>query len=831
MNCNVIRSALALGAALGLLQAEPAVAQATAADQSGGPGQSTGTQAPARTTDSGLSEIIVTARRVEERAQDVPISITVFNQEELTNRNIVNAQDLAAYTPSLSANSNFGSQNSSFAIRGFVQDSGTQPSVGVYFADVVAPRGASNNVTVGDGAGPGSFFDLQNVQVLKGPQGTLFGRNTTGGAILIVPQKPTAKLEGYAEVSFGDYGMKRIQAVANLPVSDVVRFRIGVDHQSRDGYEDNYTGIGPSRLNDVDYTAVRASLVVDVTPDLENYSILSYSLSDTAGEVQKVIGCDPSPSATNLLGSLACAQLAQEQAQGAGFYTVASTIPDPDTRLQTWQIINTTTWHTSDTLTIKDIISYAQLSEKYNSALFGTNFHLIFPPVIPAPGLPIDFATISPAPGLTTADESTATEELQFQGHTTNDLLSWQAGAYLENVEPLALVGNQNPILLDCTNAATFNCLNPLGVGTMNYTAGKTYFNNVGLYEQSTYSLTDTLKLTEGLRYTWDRTHNNSSVITYAVPSPGVKIPSCTNPDLSLPNCDLHYQESSSAPTWLIDLDYKPADDILTYGKYSRGYRAGGVSAQSPTEFSTFKPEKVDTYEIGAKTSFSAVMRGTFNVAAFYNDFTNQQLQLNLNPKPPPTVGPASGILNAGKSTIYGVELETSLIPFERFTLDVNYTYLGTRIDKVTLAQTPPSSPYIAASPIAVGDPLALSPKNKVTVTGTYTLPLPSDIGSVSAGATFTHTGSMITNYVDSSAQNPAIVPLGTLPALNLLNLNLNWNSVAGTAADVAFFVTNVTDRQYYTYVPGLYGTVGFETAGLGTPRMYGVRVRYSFGK
>src|SRR6266702_6885852 len=140
-----------------------------------------------------LDEVIVPARRMDERLQDVPISIIVLNQQEIQNRNIVNATDLSAYVPSLSTNTNFGSENSSFAIRGFVQDIGTAPSVGVYFADVVAPRGASNGIPIGDGAGPGSFFDLQNVQVLNGPQGTLFGRNTTGGAVLLVPQKPTSE--------------------------------------------------------------------------------------------------------------------------------------------------------------------------------------------------------------------------------------------------------------------------------------------------------------------------------------------------------------------------------------------------------------------------------------------------------------------------------------------------------------------------------------------------------------------------------------------------------------------------------------------------------------
>ena len=240
-----------------------------------------------------MSEVIVTARRVEERLQDVPISITVFNQQQLTSLNMVTTGDLAAYTPSLSVNNNFGNLNTAFSIRGFVQDIGTQPSVGVFFADVVAPRGASNNIPIGDGAGPGYFFDLQNVQVLKGPQGTLFGRNTTGGEILIVPQKPTTKDEGYAEYSYGNYAMNRLTAVQNLALSDTVRLRIGVDRETRQGYETNDSGVAPARFGDINYTAARASLVVDITPDLENYTILSNMDSDTNGDLQKLVGCNP----------------------------------------------------------------------------------------------------------------------------------------------------------------------------------------------------------------------------------------------------------------------------------------------------------------------------------------------------------------------------------------------------------------------------------------------------------------------------------------------------------------------------------------------------------
>jgi iron complex outermembrane receptor protein len=141
-----------------------------------------GLAAPVMAQDSGarLEEVVVSARRMEESAQDVPISITVFNQESIDKNNIVSGTDLAEYVPSLSANTRFGPDQPSFAIRGFTQELRTTASVGFYFAEVVAPRGGGS-ITAGDGGGPGAFFDLQDAVVLKGPQGTLFGRNTTGG--------------------------------------------------------------------------------------------------------------------------------------------------------------------------------------------------------------------------------------------------------------------------------------------------------------------------------------------------------------------------------------------------------------------------------------------------------------------------------------------------------------------------------------------------------------------------------------------------------------------------------------------------------------------------
>ena len=481
---------------------------------------------------------------------------------------------------------------------------------------------------------------------------------------------------------------------------------------------------------------------------------------------------------------------------------------------------------------MKNIISYSELSEKLNTALFGTNFHLVVPPYIPPPGIPFNFAASVALPGGLTADESTFTEELRFQGTAMNNRLTWQGGAYEENVEPLSLVGSQSPVLIDCMNSATFDCINPLGIGSVNYTAGKTYYNDAAAYEQATYSILDTLKVTEGLRYTWDETHNNSQLITYRFPPlgyPGGPTPYCTNPVSTLPACDVHFGQNSSAPTWLLGLDYTPTENMLVYGKYSRGYRAGGVSPQAPSEFATYQQEKVDTYEVGLKTTFHAVVSGTFDIAAFYNNFRDQQLQLDFNPKPGIAVSPASGILNVGKSRISGVEVETSLNLFEGFTLAANYTYLDTRIQEIAAVQTPATSPYNVVFPGAVGDSLALSPKNKVSTTATYALPLSEHIGKIAVSATFTHTGSEIANYVDGMSPLPQINSLGTLPALNLLNLNLHWDSIMGTRLSAALFAANVTNKQYYTYVPGIYGTVGFETAELGMPTMYGIRLRYTW--
>lgn len=776
---------------------------------------------------SGSDEIVVTARRREERLQDVPISITVFGQDQLTNRNVSNPADIATYTPSLGANNLFGSENTTFSLRGFSQDIGTAPSVGVYFADVVALRGGNLAINVGDGAGAGNLFDLENMQVLKGPQGTLFGRNTTGGAILLVPAKPTDRFEGYVEGSIGNYDMRRVQAVVNAPVSDNLRVRLGVDRQLRDGYLINDSAVGPRAFNDSNYFAARLSVVADITPNLENYFIASYSHSNSIGSLQKIIACNDTPVAENFLGLQACGLLASQNKNG--FWHTNNQVPNPKSDLEQWQLINTTTWNVSDNVTLKNIVSYGQLKYDIASNLYGTDFYI-------APELPFYFVSLFSMPNGHAAYQSTFSEEFQLQGSWLDGRLDWQTGVYLEMSDPVdGMTGTQTPVYNSCSDPDNFECVDLTGYGIINYTAGAIKYRNLGLYTQATYKLTDQLNLTGGFRYTWDKTSGVSRQITYAYAMQDDPIAFCTDSlKASLPDCDTKLLQKSSAPTWTLGLDYSPTRDLMLYGKWSRGYRTGGVKPDNPAPYDRFDQEKVDTYEIGAKTGFRGAVSGNFNIAAFYNNFTNQQMliQFNDNPADNIQVSPSSGPVNAGKSAIYGIEVEANL-QFSGFRLDGSYAYLHTEIKEIDEVGLPDTSPYVTAGTMIAGDRLTFAPDHKWSLTGSYAIPMNEADGQISLSATWTHIGKQRYNYTGRLPEVLAFtggVDINVQEPVDMLNLNINWKNVAGGPVDLSLFMTNVTNEKYYNFTGPIFPAAGFETGSVSEPRMFGARLRVNFG-
>ncbi|MCB1686902.1 MAG: TonB-dependent receptor [Halioglobus sp.] len=767
-----------------------------------------------------LEEVYVTARRKEERLQDVPISMTVFNQEQLDNANITNAGDLANYVPSLQVNTRFGGDTTTFAIRGFSQELRTTASVGVYFAEVVAPRGA-NTQNSGDGAGPGDYFDLQNVQVLKGPQGTLFGRNSTGGAILITPQRPTDEYEGYFEASAGNYDMWRTQGVINAPVTERVRLRLAVDHQERAGYLDNISGIGPSHFADVDYTAVRASMVVDVTDSIENYTIVRYTHSENKGYPGSLFDCNSAA----ILGNFFCdADLASRIAAGNdGFYDVYSFVPDPVSQQELGQIINTTSWEMNDNLTLKNILAYADFETKNRSALFGTNWQF---PIGDGKFQPLIFQMIGTNDDYPTTDQQTVVEELQLQGTHFDDRLTWQTGLYYEKSEPDGDYGAQSPAIISCdlstassSNPADFLCNNLLSQGTLQSTRGGATYENAAVYAQGTYDISDQWDVTAGIRYTDDKTTGKiTDTINFfpTDPAGGYFPPNRQVVQVRTP------ESQSTEPTWLLGTGYHPTPDILLYAKYARGYRQGSINLGGSEGFDTHDPESVDSYELGAKTSFFGQFPSTFNVAAFYNDLQDQQIQFGYFKTS--GVG-TTAILNAGGSTIWGVEAEASIQLLDSLILNASYTYLNTEVDELVLPVCPPTT----CSPIstintstAENEPLPYSPENKFVVSASYLLPVDPALGDMSATATYA--------YIDEmQAVAEAVSIFATLPDYSLVNLNFDWNGIMGKPFDMSIFASNVFNEKYITSISATYEN-GVETGQVGVPRMYGVRVRYNWG-
>jgi iron complex outermembrane receptor protein len=812
--------------------------------------------AQAAGTDDG--PIIVTARRVEERLQDVPISITVYNQEELNRRNIVNGADLATYTPSLSVDGKNGTDRSTYAIRGFVQDSNTAPSVGVYFADVVSPRGKQDSLASGGGVSPGRFFDLQNVQVLKGPQGTLFGRNTTGGSVLLVPKKPTNRLEGYIEGSIGNYHMKRIQGVLNVPVADTVRLRLGVDRLKRDGYVINKSGIGPRAFDDVNYLSLRASLVVDLAPNLENYTIASYVKSDTVGHITKLNNCAPSV----FIGGFACSQMQLAAASGDDFYSVRSDIISPRSKSREWQIINTTTSKASDTITLKNIVSYGNLSLDDQLQLTASNFRTPALPAIPGivpngfPSYPFPFVHVVALPNTKAVDMHTFTEEFQVQGSYLNDRLKWQTGVYYEKSGPNGYNGQGSAVLNSCTDAAALRCTDALGVlfsanfglppgaitiGSAPYTRDKFSFQDVGIYGQATYSLADNLKLTGGARYTWDKENVEVKSFTNAFAASTLISILCAYPSETLPTCDALFRQKSSAPTWNADIEYNPKRDTLLYAKYSRGYRAGGINSAVTVNLAQFKPEKVDSYEVGAKVDFRGTVPGRFNITGFYNNFSNQQVSVNFtdNPAVPGTLPPQVGVVNVGKSRIYGIEAEAAITPFAGFSLSVYYTYLNTRVRAVAIPDDTGQA-YLINTSLRAGDELPLAPEHKMALSASYTLPLDKRIGKVTVGGTFSYIGKTRVEYTSRALLlagitildenlKPVTRDIGVVPSESLVNLSLDWKSIGSGPVDLSLFVTNLLKKKYYTSSSGFLVSTGIGSSALSEPRMFGARLRVSF--
>ena len=387
--------------------------------------------------------MVVTARRRAENLQKVPVAVTSFSSEKIQEKGITDRTTLADFTPSMmTITGGYPQEFAYFALRGQGPAFGSVPGVSaVSFSEVANPVGIDGRV--------GTYFDLANVQVLAGPQGTLFGKNATGGNILFEPQRPTSQFGGYLQGEYGNYNDRRGEGAINIPiVSDKVMLRIAGEVGARDGYTKdvgpNFPGKDYDNLN---YDSLRASLTLRPTNWLELYSVARYYYSDNNGPGTILEQFNPATVAalTPFLPGIGDA-LAQAQALGPRHVSYDL---DEFSKTKYWQFINHATIHLNNSLEIDNVVSYSQFRDKYAYDYDATPYPI-------AGQSTRDYWLLAP---------NYFTEEIRLQGKALDNALNYTAGFYYDKQE-LEFAGGHRGLLRSAADPVLRTDLGALYVET-----------------------------------------------------------------------------------------------------------------------------------------------------------------------------------------------------------------------------------------------------------------------------------------------------------------------------------------------------------------------------
>jgi iron complex outermembrane receptor protein len=722
-------------------------------------------QAPATTEApavSSLQEVVVTARRREERLQDVPVSIVAISNDQLTKQGVTTANDLSRVAPGLSIMNTAASRATvTYSIRGQGSTFGSGPGVIPYFADVA---NFSNS----------TIFDLQNVQILKGPQGTLFGRNTSGGAVLFTPQMPTDEYTGFIDTRFGNYGRKDLEFGVGGPIiGDKLMFRLSGQSLNRDGFT---TVQGTDqKLDNENKQALRAIVTFKPTENIDNTTIVQATWQHENGDGAVLSHVAPdSPLLPLLQGQLSLQQ-------SLGIRTVLGDFPY-NYRSDTDGVINTTNWRINDMFSLKNIISYSETRGQKSWDLDATN-------------LPV-LGVINPA-----NNSKQYTEEFQARGHLGS--LSGTAGYYIERVWTPFQIG--------------FIESSPIVFGGNLITAESSSSISHGPYAQVDWKATSQLTLTGGVRYTTDNVYSGETGNGF----------SATLPVPPLNAIQFAFTPSSAftqnALTWNFAAEYAVDPHMNLYGHVARGYKQGGFNGTAPPQLQLYQPEFVTDYEAGIKgqRSFGDTLV-RYDVDAFYDDYTNIQRDENVVL---PSGAVATVIQNAAAGHIAGAEVQLTVVPTSYLQVTAAYTYLDAKYSSFN------------GGP-GVGDVSKSSfpntPAHQLTITPVATLPIPSGTGTLTAQANIYYQSKYTTDAFNVPNGSPTVdddVPGAQAPGYTRVDLRLDWRHAMNSPISVALYGQNVTNTKYIVGTDNQLNSLGFQSTLYSPPPFYGIELRYEFGR
>jgi iron complex outermembrane recepter protein len=601
------------------------------------------------------------------------------------------------------------------------------------------------------------------------PQGTLFGRNTTGGAILVNPQRPLNQLGGYVDLSAGNYGLNRVQAALNVPVVDEkLLFRFAIDSNHREGFtQDLQTN---DRLDGIHYRDFRVSVIARPFDDLENYLVYDQDDSNTHGGGMVLTALASGSPITEIAPGISSYYTTQ---QARGVRTVQYDTGADFDIIRTNALTDALTYAITDALSIKGIYGYRQFVQNFTTETDATPYPLI--QENPSPhGEPSSGVTGAPGAYIQQSGE------LQVQGKSFDNLMPWTVGTYYEHVAPYST--NEVDHIVEFYSSYLDQALR--------------YDTSRAVYGQASYHLNSILPgltVTGGLRETKDHRKLFSGIVTNGV---------CTQIDADA-DCLRRQQADFQALTYTANLEYQLDTETLFYLATRKGYKSGGFNASVPTGLpSAFQPETVRDGEIGLKSDVKiGSMSARVNADYYYSKFQDIQLSHTL-------LAPGGNVVtetsNVADATIQGIEIEGTLIPVQGLELSCFYAFIHAQYD----------------TPSYRGTPFYNVPSSKAGITAKYDFPI-GPVGIISPGASFTYQSSThVSNTPDA---------FDIQGGYGVLDTHLDWRGVFGSKIDLSAYVTNVTNKIYMVYEIDLYKALGFNDALFGAPRMYGVRVHYSF--
>src|SRR3546814_173408 len=508
--------------------------------------------APETPTDSGMGDIVVTARRVSENAQTVPVTVSAFNADALRASSISQPQDLQTSVAGIFLGGSGAPTNANYAIRGVTKPVAGQGAPGVvsYFADVPLPAYVSSTPQ----------YDLASIQVLKGPQGTLFGRNTVGGALLIDPVAPGYRFDGYLQASYGNFDTKSLEGALNVPIVDgKVALRVAGRINRGDGQVKNL-GSGRDFQNQHD-NSFRASLLIEPTHWLKNLTIFDYfdlPLSKNGGAAQVVVAT-----------GIPAFQPFVDAQKALGPHRIDGGDIDNYNSSRALGVTNRTDLDFG-AVTVTNIFGFRQIKSENLSNFDGV------------PGHVLDTYQL--------IRNKQYTDELQIKGDLFDGKLEWLAGAFYLNT-PDGTIGYDSD-------------LSTLGVP--NTPLGYSFYSekSKALFANLTYEVIPGVRINGGYRYTWDSYESCSGTSDELDPRAGRGPGDCPS-GLAAGS---QVEGKSKAPTWTIGVDWKASDELFLYATSRRGYKTGGINAPAYgpglRPYQTFAPEKTTDIELGAKTDF-----------------------------------------------------------------------------------------------------------------------------------------------------------------------------------------------------------------------------------